>query len=129
LLLGWLWSCAFYLTALFCGRPASSFKNVPALDAGPGLGVSLLNLSSGSESVQISGSVIVDLKSEKLMDRPDRLYVGRCDANTSAVRHWFQDISDTSTLGFHDRDPRRHSVMNEHRELKIPVCEHLHDMG
>jgi len=73
--------------------------------------------------------VIVDLKRKKLMDRPQRFCVGRFDANSSAVWDRFENISNIGTLGFHGWDPGRYSVMDEHRDLKIPVREYLSDVG
>ena len=76
----------------------------------------------------IAGPVIVDLKSEKLMDRFDRLHIGRCDANSSTTLHRFEDISNAGSFGLHHWDSGWHGVMNEHRKREIPVREHLSDM-
>ena len=53
----------------------------------------------------VASPMIVDLKSQKLMDSPQRIRVRRFDANSPTVWDRFESINNIGTVGFHGRDP------------------------
>ena len=77
----------------------------------------------------IACPMIVDLRPKKLMNGLKRFCISCFDANASTTGHRFEDVSDACSFGLHHRDTRGQGVMNEHRDLKISVREHLSNMG
>ena len=81
-----------------------------------------------SDHLGIARSVVVDLKSQELMNRLHR--VGICTDHTNLAPGGcrLEDVGDFAALELHHRNAWRYRVMDEHRHLKIAVVEHFGDV-
>src|SRR5215510_14666551 len=73
--------------------------------------------------------MLLDLKTKKLMDCPDRIRILTGDLNRSATFRLFETIRNLILQLLHYRHPRRRLFMYEHRRFEIYVREHPGDMA
>lgn len=68
--------------------------------------------------------MIRDLKAKKIVDSFDCFWVARPNDDLCARIVWFGNVADFLAQLLHRFDPRRRSVMDEHRDGEVAVAEH-----